>query len=154
MFADLALTCSTAGSVLGAFTNVSSSALSGSSLTTELGSSASLSNFTQERFYLVDMDRHGLSSLASLELYSHWRRRVDNNEGASILPLLFVLASDKFARIVVVYRLAFLVLFGSYPYAAMPCVALGRSPKSGSRLFISNFHPLPHALYVVVVGLA
>jgi len=47
-----------------------------------------------------------------------------------------------------------IVHFGSYSYVVIPLIALGSSPKSSSRLFISDCHSLHHALYVVIVSLA
>ena len=72
---------------------------------------------------------------------------------ASILSLPFVLASDKFSRIEIVYPLAFRILFGSYSYMVIPLIALGGSLQSGSRFFISARHALSHILHVVIVGL-
>ena len=97
------------------------------------------------------MHRHSLGSFASLELHSNWRRSADNREGTSILSLPFVLASDKFARIEVVYPLAFPILFGSYSYIVIPLVALSGSSQSDSCIFVSGRHALSHAFYVVVV---
>jgi len=149
--ADLTLTCSEAGSVLGAFT---SSALSGSFLTSERGSSASQLFGTLPKNGLPCQYGLSWSWLICFVIAVQWRRCVDNKEEPSILPLPFVLASDKFTRIEIVYSLAFLVLFDSYSYVIIPLVALGGSPQSGSRLFISGCHSLPHALYVVIVSLA